>query len=82
MAVQPLVFLAIYSSMTLPTVPFVQLYGVGVLVVWYCTSLGTLVRRAVGGAGQASHRNHWDVEACCRSPHSEAELSRAPCPTN
>ncbi|PRW59962.1 white-brown complex 30 [Chlorella sorokiniana] len=42
-AVLPLVFLAIYSSMTLPTVPFVQLYGVGVLVVWYCTSLGTLM---------------------------------------
>lgn len=43
MAVQPLVFLSIYYSMTLPALPFVQLYGVGVLVVWYCTSAGTLL---------------------------------------
>ena len=42
-AVQPLVFLAIYYSFTLPALPFVQLYGVGVLVVWYCSSWGTLM---------------------------------------
>ena len=43
MAVQPLVFLSIYYSFTLPALPFVQLYGVGVLVVWYCSSWGTLM---------------------------------------
>lgn len=29
--------------MTLPAIPFAQLYGVGVLVAWYCSSLGTLM---------------------------------------
>ena len=42
-AVQPLVFLSVYYSLTLPAMPFVQLYGVGVLVVWYTASLGALV---------------------------------------
>lgn len=41
--IQPLVFLAIYYSLTLPAIPFLELYGVGVLVVWYCSSLGTLL---------------------------------------
>ncbi len=43
MALQPLTFLSIYYSLTLPALPFAQLYAVGVLVVWWCSSLGTLV---------------------------------------
>ena len=42
-AVQPLVFLSIYYSMTLPAIPFLHLYGVGVLVVWFSTALGHLM---------------------------------------
>lgn len=41
--VQPLLFLSIYSSMTLPAAPFLHLYAVGVLVCLYCTSAGTLL---------------------------------------
>ena len=41
--VQPLLFLSIYSSMTLPAAPFLRLYAVGVLVCFYCTSAGTLL---------------------------------------
>lgn len=42
MALQPAVFLSVYASMTLPAMPWGQLYGVGVLVCWFCTSLGAL----------------------------------------
>lgn len=42
-ALQPAVFLSVYASMTLPAMPWGQLYGVGVLVCWFCTSLGALV---------------------------------------
>lgn len=40
---QPLVFLSVYYSLTLPAISFAQLYLVGVLVVWYCSSMGCLV---------------------------------------
>ncbi|KAL4458314.1 hypothetical protein ABPG75_013179 [Micractinium tetrahymenae] len=40
---QPAVFLSVYASMTLPAMPWGQLFGVGVLVCWFCTSLGALV---------------------------------------
>lgn len=46
-AIQPAVFLSIYASMTLPAMPWSQLYGVGVLVAWYCTSLGALMSLVV-----------------------------------
>lgn len=42
-ALQPLVFLSIYTSLTLPILSFAQYYLVGVLVVWYCSSIGCLV---------------------------------------
>lgn len=40
---QPLVFLSIYYFMTLPAINFFNYYLIGVLVVWYCSSLGCLI---------------------------------------
>jgi hypothetical protein len=45
--VQPLVFLSIYYSMTLPAIPFLQLYGVGTLVAWFATGVGHLMSLVV-----------------------------------
>ena len=52
-ALQPLVFLAIYWSMTLPTIPFGFHYLVGVLVVWWCSSAGCLISVLVGQQANA-----------------------------
>jgi len=42
-AIQPLVFLSIYQSMTLPSIPFAMHYLIGMLVVWWCSSAGCLI---------------------------------------
>ncbi len=42
-AIHPLIFFAIYTSMTLPSISFGQYYFIGVLVVWWTTSAGTLI---------------------------------------
>ncbi|GAB4822174.1 hypothetical protein N2152v2_009220 [Parachlorella kessleri] len=41
--IQPLIFLAAYYSLTLPSIAFSQLYLAGLLVTWYCSSLGCLM---------------------------------------
>eukprot|EP00887_Chlorella_sp_A99_P006238 scaffold3.g6238.t1 len=40
---QPAVFLSVYCALVLPAIPWLSLYVVGVLVVWYASSLGCLL---------------------------------------
>lgn len=47
-ALQPLVFLSIYQSMTLPTLPFAMHYLIGMLVVWWTSSAGCLISILAG----------------------------------
>ena len=42
-AIQPLIFIAIYDSMTLPSISFGMYYLIALLVVWWTTSAGTLI---------------------------------------
>ena len=41
--IQPLIFIAIYDSMTLPPISFGMYYLIALLVVWWTTSAGTLI---------------------------------------
>lgn len=52
-AIQPLIFLSIYQSMTLPSISFATNYLVGVLVVWWTTSAGCLFSVLVGRQSNA-----------------------------
>jgi len=52
-AIQPLIFLSIYQSMTLPTISFGIHYIVGLLVVWWTTSAGCLMSVLVGQQSNA-----------------------------
>jgi ABC-type multidrug transport system ATPase subunit len=52
-AIYPLVFVAIYQSMTLPSTPFLTYYIVGLLVVWWTTSAGCLISILVGNPSSA-----------------------------
>ncbi|KAL6769007.1 hypothetical protein ACKKBF_B17105 [Auxenochlorella protothecoides x Auxenochlorella symbiontica] len=46
--IQPLVFLSVYYSMTIPSISFGLLYVIGVLVVFWCASLGCLMSIIMG----------------------------------
>jgi hypothetical protein len=52
-ALQPLVFMSIYQSMTLPNIHLGLHYLVGLLVVWWCSSAGCLISVLVGQPGNA-----------------------------
>ena len=52
-SIQPLIFFAIYTSMTLPSITFGTYYLIGVLVVWWTTSAGTLISVIVGRQSNA-----------------------------
>jgi hypothetical protein len=52
-ALQPLVFLAVYQSMTLPAIPFATHYALGLLVTFWCASAGCLMSVLVGSQANA-----------------------------
>ena len=52
-AIQPLIFFAIYDSMTLPSITFGTYYLIGLLVVWWTTSAGTLISVIVADQSNA-----------------------------
>lgn len=45
---------SVYCALTLPAIPFLQLYIVGVLVVWYCSRCERGRRRQEGAAVQVA----------------------------
>jgi len=51
--IQPLIFIAIYDSMTLPSISFGLYYLIALLVVWWTTSAGTLISVLVGDRSNA-----------------------------
>ncbi|KAL4536815.1 hypothetical protein Ndes2526A_g06320 [Nannochloris sp. 'desiccata'] len=52
-ALHPLVFLAIYTSMTLPSISLGMYYLVGLLVVWWTSSAGCLISVLVNNSANA-----------------------------
>ena len=52
-ALHPLVFLAIYTSMTLPAISLGMYYLIGVGVVWWCSSAGCLISVLVNNSANA-----------------------------
>lgn len=51
--IQPLIFIAIYDSMTLPSISFGMYYLIALLVVWWTTSAGTLISVLVSDQSNA-----------------------------
>jgi len=52
-ALHPLVFLAIYTSMTLPSISLGMFYLVGFLVVWWTSSAGCLISVLINNSANA-----------------------------